>query len=63
MDILELKCLIENHLEYTGSTVAQHILSNWEDEIRHFVKVMPTDYKRVLMEMVEEDSRTAAVAS
>ena len=62
-DILELKNMIEKHLHYTGSTVAQQILANWEDEIRRFRKVMPTDYKRVLAEMAEENSRTTAVAS
>ena len=63
VDIAELKGLIENHLKYTGSTVAQHILDNWESELGHFVKVMPTDYKRVLMEMAGEETKAAAVGS
>ena len=62
-DLLELRYLIENHLNYTGSRVAEKILSNWEQEILHFIKVMPTDYKRVLMEMAEENSSIAAVSS
>jgi len=49
-DIAELKTLIEKHLEYTGSTVAQKVLDNWPDVLGEFVKVMPTDYKRVLEE-------------
>ena len=49
-DILKLKRLIENHLDYTGSTVARVVLENWEDSLSKFVKVMPTDYKRVLAE-------------
>jgi glutamate synthase (NADPH/NADH) large chain len=28
--------------------VAERLLSNWESEARYFVKIMPTDYKRVL---------------
>ena len=62
-DILELKSMIEKHLQYTGSSVARQILANWEEEIHRFRKVMPIDYKRVLTEMDEENSRTTAVAS
>ena len=49
-DIIELKALIENHYKYTGSPVAQDILNNWKGALAEFVKVMPTDYKRVLAE-------------
>jgi glutamate synthase (NADPH) large chain len=49
-DISECREMIERHLKYTGSTVAEQVLSNWQNEIRNFVKVMPTDYKRVLLE-------------
>lgn len=49
-DILELKRLIENHANYTDSSVARAVLENWEDSLHKFVKVMPTDYKRVLAE-------------
>ncbi len=40
--------LLANHLEYTCSTVAKHILGNWDEYQYNFVKVMPKDYKRVL---------------
>ena len=49
-DILELKTLIENHARHTGSTVARHVLDHWEGSLARFVKVMPTEYKRVLAE-------------
>ena len=49
-DELELRSLLENHLKFTGSDVAQAILDSWDDSLKHFVKVMPTDYKRVLAE-------------
>ena len=49
-DMIELKALIENHYSYTGSPVAQNILNNWKTTLAEFVKVMPTDYKRVLAE-------------
>ncbi|MGI9328257.1 MAG: glutamate synthase large subunit [Pseudomonadales bacterium] len=49
-DIEEVHALIQNHLKFTGSAVAQQVLDNWERAKEQFVKVMPTDYKRVLEE-------------
>ena len=49
-DIIELKTLIQNHHAYTGSSVAESILNTWKTSLADFVKVMPTDYKRVLAE-------------
>ncbi len=46
----ELKDLVEKHAGYTDSVVAKRILDNWNDEIKHFIKVMPKDLKRVLAE-------------
>jgi glutamate synthase domain-containing protein 3 len=43
-----IKRLLENHYKSTGSTKAKAILDDFEKEIRWFVKVMPTDYRRVL---------------
>ena len=50
-DLNGLKELIEKHYTYTDSEVAKFILKDWDDQIDNFVKVMPTDYKRVLEEM------------
>ena len=47
-DLAELKGLLEQHLQYTDSTVAKDVLANWADYQSKFIKVMPTDYKRVL---------------
>jgi len=46
----ELKTLITNHHRYTKSDIAKKILSNWNKELTNFKKVMPIDFKRVLME-------------
>ncbi len=59
-DINELKALIEYHLEYTGSTVAKAALDNWSETVKQFVKVMPTDYKRVLQEMKKQEELAVA---
>jgi glutamate synthase (NADPH) large chain len=58
-DIGELKTLISRHLEYTGSTVAKAILDNWEASLAQFLKVMPTDYKRVLAERALKKEKQA----
>ena len=49
-DVLELRELIERHRELTGSRVAATLLERWDEAVPEFVKVMPTDYKRVLLE-------------
>jgi glutamate synthase (NADPH/NADH) large chain len=54
-DIVELREMIELHKEYTGSTVAAKILDEWPMSLKQFVKVMPTDYKRVLAERKRHD--------
>ena len=50
-DLKDLKELITNHFNYTGSVVAEKIIESWDIEVERFIKVMPTDYKRVLNEM------------
>ena len=62
-DISELKNMIQKHEQYTGSGVARQILDNWSSELHRFVKVMPTDYKRVLEELATEEALTAEVSS
>jgi glutamate synthase (NADPH/NADH) large chain len=44
----ELFVLITDHFKLTGSKIAEKILSNWNEEITHFVKVMPKALKEVL---------------
>jgi glutamate synthase domain-containing protein 3 len=43
-----LQAMLQKHLEYTGSTVAQRLLAQWDTARGQFVKVFPRDYKRVL---------------
>jgi glutamate synthase (NADPH/NADH) large chain len=43
-----LRGIIRAHQSETDSAVAARILARWHDEVRHFVKVFPKDYKRVL---------------
>ena len=47
-DEVELKTLIRNHVQFTGSDLGQNILSNWSSCFPQFVKVMPMEYKAAL---------------
>ena len=47
-DIADLKAMIETHQLKTGSTVAADMLADWNTTLDKFVKVIPTDYKRML---------------
>jgi glutamate synthase domain-containing protein 3 len=41
--------LLVRHVNYTGSSVAARLLADWEAAKAQFVKVIPRDYKRVLL--------------
>ena len=49
-DIELLKKLIQEHHQFTDSSVAKKILDEWEETLPQFVKVFPRDYRRVLEE-------------
>ena len=44
----ELRTLVEQHAEETGSAVATALLADWDTSLGRFTEVMPSDYKRVL---------------
>jgi glutamate synthase (NADPH/NADH) large chain len=48
-DIPLLKQLIQNHYNYTESAVAKFILADFDNQLKHFIKVFPRDYKKVLL--------------
>ncbi len=49
-DLAQLRGLIEEHFESTGSAKAQAILESWAEMVPRFVKIFPRDYRRVLGE-------------
>jgi len=61
-DILILKNLIKEHQQYTGSSVAQAILDDWENTISQFIKIYPRDYRRVLEERKNKAEKLGEVA-
>ncbi|MEI7504760.1 MAG: glutamate synthase-related protein, partial [Paludibacter sp.] len=50
-DIMELQEMIDRHLLYTQSPLAGKVLTNWDEYLPKFVKVIPLEYKKVLNEM------------
>ncbi|TAN25456.1 MAG: glutamate synthase subunit alpha [Castellaniella sp.] len=52
--------LLENHFRYTGSFRAREILEDWAQAYRAFVKVTPTEYRRVLSQLWEASHAKAA---
>ena len=53
-DIDHVQSLIQNHVKYTGSPLGSDLLKNWKTTQKHFIKVMPTDYKAALERMAQE---------
>jgi glutamate synthase (NADPH/NADH) large chain len=49
----EVRSLIRNHFRFCSSEVALKMLTNWDEVKNQFTKVMPTDYKAVLVKMKE----------
>ncbi len=50
-DEAQLKRMITEHAELTGSERAKAILANWATARAKFVKVFPNEYRRALSEM------------
>lgn len=58
VEIAFLRGMIEDHRQYTGSEIADRVLTNFHRTLDRFIKVLPVDYKRVL----EEEAHKAAEA-
>lgn len=56
-DERELQEMISNHYNYTGSDLAECILTNWDEYLPRFVKVIPFEYKKILQELKLEQLR------
>jgi glutamate synthase (NADPH) large chain len=67
-DVEWLNGMIVAHVDATDSAVGQRILADWDGELKNFVKVMPRDFKKVLVAIAEaerngEDVDTAIMAA
>ena len=59
-DAQRLRILIERHHLLTGSKRARQLLEDWDNTVAAFVKVMPKDYRRALLELKAEREADAA---
>ena len=50
-DLETIKNLLSNHYRYTQSPIAKKIIDDFKLESKKFIKVMPTEYKRILGEV------------
>jgi glutamate synthase (ferredoxin) len=55
-----VKDLIAKHKEHTGSPIAAKLLEEWSEAKRHFIKVIPSEYKKALQAQAEEAAETVA---
>jgi glutamate synthase (NADPH/NADH) large chain len=53
-DADRLRVLVERHRLATGSARATAILDDWDNALAHFVKIMPKDFRRALLELQAE---------
>jgi glutamate synthase (NADPH/NADH) large chain len=53
-DAQRLRILIERHHLLTGSARARQLLEDWDNTVAAFVKIMPKDYRRALLELKAE---------
>lgn len=58
-DRLQLKQLIENHFEATGSPLAARILKDWNNYLPKFKKVLPEEYRQALLRLEQEELELA----
>jgi glutamate synthase (NADPH/NADH) large chain len=56
-----LRNLIQNHYRYTNSPKGKTILDNFDSYLPKFIKVMPTEYKKVLVKMYAKNDQLKEV--
>ena len=62
-DSERIKTMLEAHVSYTQSARAKAILANWADYRDKFVKVLPVDYRRAILELQAEAASQAGKSS
>ncbi len=61
-DVMEVRLLVAEHVRRTGSTLGRRVLDDWDTLAGRFVKLFPTDYKRVLAELAAAEDATEVAA-
>ena len=57
-----LRILVERHRLLTGSKKATYLLENWDSSLNKFIKVVPKDYRRALLELQAEEASEVVAA-
>ena len=61
-DAERLHKLLENHARYSNSQRARDILADWDAYLPKFRKVMPTEFRRALNELAQDDAQAQPAA-
>jgi glutamate synthase (ferredoxin) len=56
-DVIELKEMISEHVKYTNSAKGKHILENFLEYLPKFKKIIPHDYRRMLLTIVQMEEK------
>lgn len=56
-DVMELKDMIKEHVALTNSEKGKKILDNFSEYLPKFKKVIPYDYNRMLMAIVQMEEK------
>jgi glutamate synthase domain-containing protein 2/glutamate synthase domain-containing protein 1/glutamate synthase domain-containing protein 3 len=59
-DAIELRDLVSEHVRRTGSAVGRRVLDEFDVLLGSFVKVFPSDYKRVLGQWAREEAERSS---
>ena len=56
-DVLELKEMIQEHVNYTNSEKAKEILEHFGEFLPKFKKILPHDYRRMMNTIVQMEEK------
>ena len=61
-DKKELKNLISKHHQFTNSSLAEKMIDDWDNTVKHFIKVFPKDFKKALKRIANENQVAQLIA-
>ena len=61
-EIAALESLIEEHVSRTGSAKGSRLLDDWASATAKFVRVVPTEYKKILAQKATEARQLKVVS-
>ncbi len=56
-DIDELRGMIEEHVQATGSPLGQRILDDFDSYLPNFKKILPHDYNRMMQSIAQFEEK------